>query len=593
MDRQINHDEWIFAYLDGELSAELMPAFEAWVRSSSQNANRVAELSLVCYGISEEIQRDEMSGVWQELSKLEPDEASLELVDMSDWAEWRQSKKGRSRQQDASDRTVPHVIVIPKSVVWLSTAALLLLGIWVASAIFDRDSGISSPPVVDAPVELPVESKPLGPIVATISGTFNAEWGPVGGAALSQADRAPLNLSIGTPLREGRRLNLKAGLAQIKTSRGAEVVLEGPCEIELIGEQRILLEQGRIVGRCPTRLSQGFIVDTRSAQIVDLGTEFGVIATQDGLTEVHVISGKVSLAPQIEQGSDSPVELMAGQGGVVATNSTRVVEIDSNPFEFVRSLEQASQDVMYAYVGSVKSRKPVVYYRFESLVDDLLINEMDGKRYAARVHGSVVTEDIGPGQAASFSSKYAGHIRLDETIEELKGAEAYTVECWVKPSQDHKDYGALVSMTTPDKETLAASGLVLHGLSERTGAERGRLRFYHRNPPTSEIGTEVYSPSHKHWVAEQWMHIAAVKDRSSAKLYINGELVHLLDDTTTFTDKDFLTKIGQHQYRQGASQTRPYDGLIDELAIYDHALTSNDIKKHYQLMRDLLNGGSP
>ncbi len=577
------HDEWVYAFLDGELSEQQAAVVEAWIVSAPENADYVASLAILMHGIGEEFKRDEISNIWQELSDLEPDAEHIQLVDITNRVDEKKKLAPAPAPAMDADRRGKKVIVIPRSVAWLTAAAILLFGLWVAVPRIDEDpgSGADDSQITQAP-RLEVQEMP---VVALLEGAFNVRWGQAGDTGTGDTE-----LEAGSEIRAGQRLVLERGVAQIQSHRGAVVVLEGPCEIAFVDEHRVRLAYGRIVGKCPTSDSKGFTVDTPSATIVDLGTEFGVHTTSEGLTEVHVMTGKVSLAPRTADNEASEVELGAGRGGIVTSGSSQIVEIESTPAQFVSSLEDASSNAMQQYVSSVTSLNPLVYYRFESLAGGVAINEM-GSKYFGFADGAVSTVRIGSvGNAASFSSDQAGHIRVDQTISELRNAEAYTIECWAKPNNALAIYGSLVSMTTPEREALAASGLVLHGLSEEAGAERGLLRFYHRNPPSSETGTEVYSQ--RRWAVDQWMHIAAVKDRTSAKLYINGELVAVLDDTTAFPDTEFVTKIGIHQTQPEARQKRPYEGLIDEVAIYDRALTVNDIESHYNKMRYLLNEDS-
>jgi len=79
----------------------------------------------------------------------------------------------------------------------------------------------------------------------------------------------------------------------------------------------------------------------------------------------------------------------------------------------------------------------------------------------------------------------------------------------------------------------------------------------------------------------QWYHVAGVYDRGSMAVYVNG----LEHGTALFTyggsadlAADFV--IGNTGHWPGYDDNRYFDGLIDELMLYDEALTSDEILEH-------------
>jgi hypothetical protein len=129
------------------------------------------------------------------------------------------------------------------------------------------------------------EEKPepvLVPVVAMLDETYNAKWD-----------------DPSTPIASGRELyagpmKLLRGFAKITLNRGTSVIIRGPAEIELENERQVFLQQGTLTAMVPER-DKGFVVRTRNAMIVDFGTEFGVIAYENGETEAHVFKGEVEL----------------------------------------------------------------------------------------------------------------------------------------------------------------------------------------------------------------------------------------------------------------------------------------------------------
>jgi hypothetical protein len=90
------------------------------------------------------------------------------------------------------------------------------------------------------------------------------------------------------------RLRLAEGVARVVFDNGAELRLEGPADLELLAGNRCTLHAGRLVARCP-ETARGFFVDTPSALLKDLGTEFGVSVTDGKTADVQVFEGRVDV----------------------------------------------------------------------------------------------------------------------------------------------------------------------------------------------------------------------------------------------------------------------------------------------------------
>ena len=76
---------------------------------------------------------------------------------------------------------------------------------------------------------------------------------------------------------------------------GAKVVVEAPAIFELRGEDRMMVQSGRVTTSV-SEAAQGFRVDTPTSRVIDLGTEFGVQVSQHGDTVVQMHKGRARLA---------------------------------------------------------------------------------------------------------------------------------------------------------------------------------------------------------------------------------------------------------------------------------------------------------
>ncbi len=90
------------------------------------------------------------------------------------------------------------------------------------------------------------------------------------------------------------RLKMKTGSLRFRISSGAVVDVEGPVALEFVDPMRLRLLRGSITTDVGTE-AKGFVVDTVSARVLDLGTRFGVSVKGDGSTDILVLQGEVEV----------------------------------------------------------------------------------------------------------------------------------------------------------------------------------------------------------------------------------------------------------------------------------------------------------
>ncbi len=90
--------------------------------------------------------------------------------------------------------------------------------------------------------------------------------------------------------RTGDKLNVAAGLVQVEFFSGAKVILHGPSVFVPTGPSSGQLESGRLTGEVD---GGNFRLVTPSAEVVDLGTAFGVTTDAATGTDVVVFDGRV------------------------------------------------------------------------------------------------------------------------------------------------------------------------------------------------------------------------------------------------------------------------------------------------------------
>ena len=118
--------------------------------------------------------------------------------------------------------------------------------------------------------------------IATLESNENAAW------------ESSLPTLEGSELSAGL-MTLKSGVATIRFSSGAEVVLEAPAEIELQSAMQGKLLKGNAVVHVPES-AHGFTLVTPTGYAVDHGTAFGVSIMNNGkISDFKVLEGEISL----------------------------------------------------------------------------------------------------------------------------------------------------------------------------------------------------------------------------------------------------------------------------------------------------------
>lgn len=87
-------------------------------------------------------------------------------------------------------------------------------------------------------------------------------------------------------------LSLTSGRVELDFGSGAKVFLRGPAEFSLLSTSRGKLHFGELSASVPDG-AEGFVIDTPSVEVVDLGTEFGVSVSRAGVADLHVFKGAV------------------------------------------------------------------------------------------------------------------------------------------------------------------------------------------------------------------------------------------------------------------------------------------------------------
>ncbi|MCG8600781.1 MAG: FecR family protein, partial [Verrucomicrobiales bacterium] len=194
-------------------------------------------------------------------------ELSIEEAALTDWARMEQTLvalENKTFENEPIPNKARPARRFPQQ--WLAAAAGIVLAGFAAILFGGRSEQSSN-----------------SPGVARLVASVDAEW-------KRDPHRENENLPAGDH-------ELLSGSVDLDFVDGAQVSLSGPARFKLISSRHIHLETGNLVARIPDE-ALGFIVTSPQSEVIDLGTEFGLSVSEEGLTDVHVIDGLVEVFPR-------------------------------------------------------------------------------------------------------------------------------------------------------------------------------------------------------------------------------------------------------------------------------------------------------
>ncbi|MGD9631846.1 MAG: FecR domain-containing protein [Pirellulales bacterium] len=187
-----------------------------------------------------------------------------------------------------------------------AVVALAMAGWWLT--VRERKDALLAEAVLDGNLKPAVDvsfgSQPFGnqPLAAEVTYVSNAAvWQNPNGS-----------FTLASRVRAGENLTLERGQVELTYSTGAKLLLTGPSEF-LVLPAGGKLRRGELVARVP-QAGHGFTIETPHGKVIDLGTEFGVVVDDFGVSQVSVFEGKVETLPSGPAGlAQDKIELTSGR----------------------------------------------------------------------------------------------------------------------------------------------------------------------------------------------------------------------------------------------------------------------------------------
>lgn len=226
---------------------------------------------------------------------------------------------------------------------------------------------------------------------------------------------------------------------------------------------------------------------------------------------------------------------------------------------------EGQQDVIVAKVNiedgfdNPKIESLVGHYPLDVEANDLSVYENDGE-----VTGAIPMTDIQgvPGGALLFDGN-------DDQVS-IPHAAQYDFSSEVTVS-------ALINVAEMKSGTIVAKGAILNGTGKApysiSVAGNGAIVF----AVTVDNGTTTYDLRGTTYVLDEWIMVTGVLSSGIMSLYIDGELTESAEATGILNTNSAPLLIGSRTQSSGNTM----DGAIDDVRIYDVALTAKEVNELY------------
>jgi hypothetical protein len=262
-------------------------------------------------------------------------------------------------------------------------------------------------------------------------------------------------------------------------------------------------------------------------------------------------------------------------------------EMDTNLINIKAAIESGatgSSGASGRYAAMILAKKPVAYWQFNDKFGATQYLDSSGNGYHLTPVGSMMTARGGvvgePGRGLyTLGGAGSGCATIPAALGTAWPASAnFSIEALIRPlSQSQGGYSSVFCISTASSSTVGDIRLSLM----RNGARTPYISV----GTTANTSDGVAAYSTQEWASQDWLHIVSTSTGSLLSLYMNGDLVA---QSTGVYNVPIIARpkggvVCNPFTAAGGSTDAPPYCIIDEVALYNVALTADEVALHYRV----------
>jgi hypothetical protein len=210
---------------------------------------------------------------------------------------------------------------------------------------------------------------------------------------------------------------------------------------------------------------------------------------------------------------------------------------------------------------------PVLHYTFDARTDKSVENEV-GDKLSGRSVGALFQRNGANGSALSVRKNQPRFGYVETANHEDLNSPKFTVAAWIKLRRKDSNGSVVCKHDWLDGK--------MRGFVRRCYTDKG-------NNFTAGAGGWKSTDGTTRMPVNQWVHVAGTFDGRFIRAFFNGRLEGTSEINTAYTPSPFPLRIGHAAY--ALEESRKFDGQIDDVMIWDRALTEQELLAVFRVQK--------
>lgn len=382
---------------------------------------------------------------------------------------------------------------------------------------------------------------------------------------------------------EGAAIHVRSGTLSLSSDSGVRMIVQGPASVRFPSFEAPVIERGWLwVDSGPA--GNQLRIAIPQGTLENIGTRFGVRVRGEDHSELHLHEGVVEATWNAD---GAPTRFSVTDEGVILSPQGPAGKglLAADPFPGVDEILSAE----HSYATTVMGQSPVGYWRLEGENPREAVNAVpEGSvgLYSTGVQPGVPgvrPEDGWHGFEPENRAVFLSGAANDSVVHHLDGRDG------VSPKEGAVGFWFRREPGLPHPEVLwfagvpGGSGLGPNDEMQVFLSAEGRLNFF-----IEEGRYDVLLSSPRRADDGAWHHVVATWSLDRVELYLDGQLVSRDDEYRRAEGPHFkgtdvrLGKTGSGTDPGRGRNLMPFEGAVDELALWGRTLTPTEITQQFR-----------